>query len=151
MFCHDPNHQVRTVLTILGSDGYLQRVLKCKSRIAVSPVATLTPPSWTYISDAVWISLQSNQLLWINDRHFGDDPAPEICVWKVADAKGKPVRWVLCRNWQTLGYIFSGDSVEINLPRDITWSTCPFINWSLVSKKVQRCHDWDIVVLSGLE
>ncbi len=27
----------------------------------------------TYISDAVWIALESDQLFWVDDRHFGYD------------------------------------------------------------------------------
>jgi hypothetical protein len=29
-----------------------------------------TPPRTAYISDAVWIALQGDQFLWVNDRHF---------------------------------------------------------------------------------
>lgn len=49
---------------------YLRHVLICKSRVAVSRKINIAPPLKTYISDALWISLESNELFWVDDRHI---------------------------------------------------------------------------------
>ena len=53
----------RIVLTTCAN-MQISRRCQCRHEIA--------PPRVTYISDAVWVALQGDEFLWVDDRHFED-------------------------------------------------------------------------------